>query len=198
MDAERPPKLRTISESETGAQNEAAPLQPAFGVTPLAELVADVIEATGIVPADKLAFVRERARTGSFADALVNEGLAEGSSIARSLASHHNLSVVDIVETGVSDEAAELIPLHVLERVGAIPYALEGDTLRIAVADPQNVHAIDELRLATRYQLEIAVATREDIETEIRRLSRAAEAFGARAILDDEAEDLEQVSADAE
>ena len=194
MDAERPPKLRTISESETGAKNEAAPLQPAFGVNPLAELVADVIEATGIVPADKLAFVRERARTGSFADALANEGLAEGSSIARSIASHHNLSVVDIVETGVSDEAADLIPLHVLERVNAIPYALEGDTLRIAVADPQNVHAIDELRLATRYQLEIAVATREDIETELRRLSRAAEAFGARAILDDEAEELEEVS----
>src|SRR5437588_122546 len=198
MDAERQPKLRTVSESETGAQNDAAPLQPAFGVNPLAELVADVIEATGILPADKLAFVRERARTGSFADALADEGLAEGASIARSIAARHNLPVVDIVETGVSDEAAELIPLHVLERVGAIPYALEGDTLRIGVADPGNVHAIDELRLATRYQLEISVAAREDIENEIRRLARAAEAFGARAVLDDEAAELEEVDEEEE
>jgi type IV pilus assembly protein PilB len=193
MDPERPPMLRTVSGAQPAAQESAAaPLQGAFDVNPLAELVADVVEATGILPADKIAFVRDRARTGSFAQALVEEGLAAGESIARSLALRHNLPLVDIVEKGVSPEAAELIPLHVLERICAIPYAIEGDKLLIAVSDPQNVHALDELRLATRYQLEIAVATRDDIEVEIRRLSRAAEAFGARAMFDDE-EDFEEV-----
>src|SRR6266550_3470640 len=189
MEHERPPMLRTVSGTEDAAQEgAAAPLQGAFDVNPVAELVADIVEATGLLPADKIAFVRDRARTGSFAQALVEEGLAVGSSIARSFALRHNLPLVDIVEHGVSPEAAELIPLHVLERVCAIPYAIEGDKLLIAVSDPQNVHAIDELRLATKYQLEIAVATREDIEVEIRRLSRAAEAFGARAMFDDEEE----------
>jgi type IV pilus assembly protein PilB len=191
MDAERPPQLRTVSEAEGAAQANAAPLQPAFAVNPVAELVADVIEATGILPPDKLAFVRDKARSGSFAQALIDEGLAAGATIARAVASRYNLPVVDIVEAGVAPEAAELIPLHVLERVCAIPYALEGDKLMIAVANPKNVHAIDELRLATRYQLELAVATREDIEGEIRRLSRAAEAFGARAILEEDADDFE-------
>ena len=192
MDAERSPKLRTVAGNDADAESSAAPLQPAFDVNPLAELVADVIEATGLLPADKLAFVRERARSGSFAQALVDQGLAEGASIARTLATRHNMEVVDIVERGVQPEAAEQIPLHVLERIKAIPYAIEGDKLLIAVADPQNVHAIDELRLATRYQLELAVAAPEDIETEVRRLVRAAEAFGARAVLEDE-EDFEEV-----
>ena len=184
--------LRTVSGEQVAAQEgAAAQLQGAFDVNPLAELVADVIEATGILAPDKIAFVRDRARTGSFAQALVEEGLAEGESIARSFALRHNLPVIDIVERGVSPEAAELIPLHVLERVRAIPYAIEGDKLLIAVADPQNVQALDELRLATRYQLEIGVATREDIEVEIRRLSRAAEAFGARAMFDED-EDFEE------
>jgi type IV pilus assembly protein PilB len=196
MEPERPPMLRTVSGAEVAAQEgAAAQLQGAFDVNPLAELVADVVEATGILSADKIAFVRDRARTGSFAQALVEEGLAEGASIARSFALRHNLPVVDIVEHGVSPEAAELIPLHVLERVRAIPYAIEGDKLLIAVSDPQNVQAIDELRLATRYQLEIGVATREDIEVEIRRLSRAAEAFGARAMFDED-EDLEEAEDD--
>jgi type IV pilus assembly protein PilB len=188
MDAERSPKLRTVADSEAAAEPGAPPLQPAFDVNPLAELVADVIEATGLLPADKLAFVRDRARSGSFAAALVEEGLAEGASVARTLATRHNMEVVDIVERGVQHEAAEQIPLHVLERIKAIPYAIEGDKLLIAVADPKNVHAIDELRLATRYQLELAVAAPEDIETEVRRLVRAAEAFGARSVLEDEAE----------
>jgi type IV pilus assembly protein PilB len=197
MDAERSPKLRTVADSEAAAEPGAAALQPAFDVNPLAELVADVIEATGLLPGDKLAFVRERARSGSFAAALVEEGLAEGVSVARTLAARHNMHVVDIVERGVQPEAADQIPLHVLERIKAIPYAIEGDRLLIAVADPKNVHAIDELRLATRYQLELAVAAPEDIETEVRRLVRAAEAFGARAVLEDE-EDFEEVSEEEE
>ncbi|MEP6909994.1 MAG: GspE/PulE family protein [Actinomycetota bacterium] len=187
--------LRTVSGEPGAAQESAAPLQGAFDVNPLAELVADVIEATGILPADKLSFVRDRARTGSFAQALVEEGLAEGVSIARSIAARFNLPVIDIVDIGVSPQAAELIQLHVLERVCAIPYAIEGDKLLIAVADPQNVHAIDELKLATRYQIELAVANRDDIEGEIKRLSRAAEAFGARAMLEED-EEFEEVPDD--
>jgi type IV pilus assembly protein PilB len=193
MASERAPQLRTVSEKTEGdAQEDAAPLQAAFAVNPLAELVADVIEATGLLPPDKLAFARDKARSGSFAQALIDEGLAAGASIARSIAARTNLPLVDVVEIGVSPEAAELIPLHVLERVGAIPYALEGDKLMIAVANPQNVHAIDELRLATRFQLELAVASRDDIEGELRRLSRAAEAFGTRAILDEEEAQFEE------
>jgi type IV pilus assembly protein PilB len=54
-----------------------------------------------------------------------------------------------------------------------------GNTLQIAIADPGNVHAIDELRLATATSSSSGVASREDIENEIRRLARASEAFGA-------------------
>ena len=89
-----------------------------------------------------------------------------------------------------------------LERVVAVPYALDGTTIQVAIADPGNVQAIDELRLATRFQLELGVASREDIENEIRRLARASEAFGARAAIEtrrasaeaeaqEEADDLE-------
>jgi type IV pilus assembly protein PilB len=196
MDQQRPAQLRTVADDEGGVEETASPLQPAFPVNPLAELVADVIEATGLVPADRLAFVREKARTGTFAQALVDEGVAEGATIAKALASKHNLPVVDLVETGISDEAAQAIPLHVLERLVAIPYAVEDGRLRVALADPANVHAIDELRLATRFQLELGVATREDIETEVRRLARAAEAFGARAVLEEDEEGLDEVEED--
>src|SRR5918997_5385705 len=155
----RPAQLRTVEETDSGAAEETAqPLQPAFEVNPLAELVADIIEATALLPPDRLAFVRDKARTSSFAQALVDEGLAEGGTIAKSLAARHNLPLIDVIETGVSPEAAETVPLHVLERLTAIPYALEGDTLKVAIADPANVHAIDELRLATRFQLELGVA----------------------------------------
>jgi type IV pilus assembly protein PilB len=73
------------------------------------------------------------------------------------------------------------LPLHVLERAPALPYALRDDVLYVAIADPTNVQAIDELRLATRYAVEFGVATREEIEEAIRKLARESEAFGLRA-----------------
>ena len=190
MDLKRPSKLRlsgksgaaddTVKSGDPGAQ---AP----FPVNALAELVADLIETTALVSPDRLAAVRGRVKQGgSFAQAVLDEGVATPEGIARTLASRFHLPFLELPVIGVSEEAAKEVPIHVLERVIAMPYALEGGILRIAVADPGNVQAIDELRLATKHQLELAVASREDIETEIRRLVRASEAFGARAAVDEE------------
>jgi type IV pilus assembly protein PilB len=182
MDLKRPNKLRLSGKSgasEAPAGDDAG-LPAGHGVNEVAELVADLIEATGLVSGDRLAAVRGRVKQGgSFAQAVLDEGVATPEGLARTLASRFQLPFIDLPLMGVDEHAAGQIPIHVLERVGALPYALEGNTLRIAVADPGNVHAIDELRLATRYQLELGVASREDIENEIRRMARASEAFGA-------------------
>src|ERR671929_117976 len=187
MEFERPPTLRTGPAEGAEGTPAAPPPAGGFGVNALAELVADLLAATGLVPADKLALVRGRAgQSGSIAQAIVDEGVASGEGIARMLAARHQLPLVDLPLSGVSSEAAKVVPLHVLERIVAIPYAIENGYLRVAVADPANLHGIDELRLATRYPLELAVAPRDDILAEIRRLVRASEAFGARAILEEE------------
>src|SRR3954469_23311036 len=189
MDLKRPNKLRLSGKSETAdapAIGGEGGLPDGFPVNEVAELVADLIEATGLVSGDRLAAVRGRVKQGgSFAQAVLDEGVATAEGLARTLASRFQLQFVDLPLTGVDERAAGEIPIHVLERVGALPYALEGNTLQVAIADPGNVHAIDELRLATRYQLDLGVASREDIENEIRRLARASEAFGAAMDVED-------------
>jgi len=163
------------------------------GVNETAELLADLLAATGLIPDDKLALARGRAGAfGSLAQALVEEGVASTDGIARTLAARYQLPLVDLATVGVDPQAAKAVQLHVLERVAAIPYAIEGDVLRVAVADPGNINGIDELRIATRLTVELAVATRDDVEAEIRRLVRTSEAFGARAALDEEQAQFEE------
>ena len=202
MDIERPANLRTPG-TEPGSAT--TPGGGSLGGAPppinaLAELVADLIAATGLVPADKLAGVRSAAGMGSFAHALVEQNVASSEGLARTLSARYQMPLVDLALTGVADDASGEIALHVLERLAAVPYAIEDGTLRVAVADPGNIQGIDELRLATRYPLELGVAARDDILVELRRLARASEAFGARAAIEDdlaleeeeeEADDLE-------
>jgi type IV pilus assembly protein PilB len=199
MDIERPANLRTPG-TEPGSAT--TPGGGTLGGAPppinaLAELVADLIAATGLVPADKLAGVRSAAGMGSFAHALVEQNVASSEGLARTLSARYQMPLVDLALTGVADDASGEIALHVLERLAAVPYAIEDGTLRIAVADPGNIQGIDELRLATRYPLELGVAARDDILVELRRLARASEAFGARAAIEEDlALEVEEEEAD--
>src|ERR1700749_2351246 len=68
---------------------------PAINET--AELLADLLAATGLIPDDKLALARGRAgSSGSLAQALVDEGVASSDGIARTLAARFQLPLVDL------------------------------------------------------------------------------------------------------
>jgi type IV pilus assembly protein PilB len=191
--SDREPDFPSLRTAGLEAGQSAAPLSTPYGVSESVELVVDLLAATRLVPEDKLAIARGRAQqTRSLAAALVEEGVASSEGIARMLAARHQLPLVDLNLIGLDSFAAQQVPLHVLERVQAIPYAVDNDLLRVAVADPANLHGMDELRLATRYQLDLGVASREDILAAIRKLARASEAFGARAVVAEEEELLEE------
>ncbi len=150
-----------------------------------ADLVADLVAMADIVPSDRLAAARGRAGAGSLAEALRVEGNAQPEGIARSLARRHDLPFIDLRDERVSPDAGELVPLPTLQRVVAIPVARRGDRLRIAVADPSNIHGIDELRLASRHPLEIGVASRDEILVEIGKIERRSEVLETQSALED-------------
>jgi type IV pilus assembly protein PilB len=160
-----------------------------------ADLVAEVLAATGLVEPGPLERARERAGPGgSLAEALVEEGIAPSDAAARALARRTGLPLIDLTTAGASFAAAEALPLRVLQRVVALPYAIEDDRLRIAVADPRDLNAIDELRLASRMPIELAVASRDDILSELKRISRASEMYGGQDAV--EAADTDDIDED--
>ena len=176
------PRLRTKA-VETDGVDGPAPVGGGESV----DLLVDLLGATKLVPADKLARLDERARqTGSFARALVDEGIATSAGIAHRHAVQFRLPLIDFSTTEIDETAMLAIPLRVLERVVAIPYELDDGVLRIAVADPGDVQAIDELRLATPHQLELAVAIRDEIVGELARRARASTATAVPTVLENE------------
>src|SRR5205085_2280213 len=108
MEFERPPTLRT-GPSEGTDDAPATPVPAGgFGVNEVAELVADLLAATGLVPPDKLALVRGRVgQSGSIAQAIVDEGVASGEGIARMRAARHQLPLVDLPLAEVDDLEAD-------------------------------------------------------------------------------------------
>jgi type IV pilus assembly protein PilB len=192
-----PQQPLSLLESRAAEQaGEAAPFEPNEN----AELLADLLEPTGLVSREGLDLALQRAgSSGSFAEALLEAGLGSSDAAARALARRTGLPLVDLTEIGTSFDATEAVPLRVLQRSVAVPYAVEDDRLQIAIADPRDLNAIDELRLASRMPIELAVAPRDEILTELKRLSRASEMYGGRDAVeagDDDAVEEDELAAE--
>jgi type IV pilus assembly protein PilB len=171
------------------------PVTPAPISQLMGELVIDLLETTGLIPEAKFEALREKAKHAPVVQVLIDEGHASSEAIARIVAAQYGLPVVELGSVGIDPLAVEAMPLHVLEQVNALPYAFEDESLCVAIADPQNIHGIDALRLASRHPIALRVAASEEIANELGRLARTAEAFGSRSSFGDVAE-LEVIDED--
>jgi type IV pilus assembly protein PilB len=186
----------TKSGGRASARGGARPLAGARKINELVELLGDLIEATGLVTADKLAQARSDAgASGSLIAALTEKGVIPTARVAEVRASHFHLPLISLSDEKISPDAVASIPIHVLERVVALPYKLSDNRLFVAIADPSDVTGVDELKLATQHHVELGVASSEEILEELQGLQRANETLHAQSAA---LEDVEVVDENAE
>ncbi len=133
---------------------------------------------------------------------LVEEGLVDERVLVRTLAKHSGFQYVELAETTIDPAASGLIPESLARRYGALPYAFADDKLVVAMADPANVIALDDIRAVSGRELIPRVSTRSDIESAISRvagLDTSVADLGDLEIADDvEMQALHEVKAAAE
>ena len=76
---------------------------------------------------------------------------------------------VDLSIMGIDPEIAALIPESVAKRYQVIPIRREQDKVVLAMADPTNILAVDDVQLATGLMVEVVIATESEIERAINR-----------------------------
>jgi type IV pilus assembly protein PilB len=100
---------------------------------------------------------------------LVALGLITTRDLGEALAEQHALDFVDLSEAKLEDEALVLLPESVARRYSAVPVKVENGTLVVAVADPTNILAHDDLRLALDTDIQIVVADAAQLEDAMNR-----------------------------
>jgi type IV pilus assembly protein PilB len=147
-------------------------------------VLTDVIVDLGFVERGAMDEAVEMAHAaGSAAErVLVSTGAITETQLARALAERFGLDHLDLEIYRVDPDAAKLVTPAAIKRYQAVPVAFAGDrTLLVAMSDPANVLAVDDIAVMTGYEVRPAVASSADIDYVLARLDDPAWGSGSGA-----------------
>ena len=136
--------------------------------------ITDVLVELGYVTTEQVdrAISESRAAGRSPEDQLLGEGIIDADQLSRAIAERYGLDYVDLNIYQVDMAAANLVSVSSARRTRAVPVGhVDKETLLLAMADPANVLAVDDIQMATGLNCRVAVAAPEDIEALIARLN---------------------------
>jgi type IV pilus assembly protein PilB len=167
--------------------------------------LGEILVEEGLISAEQLErALLEQSRTDQLLGRiLIDLKMVKESDLMAALAKQIGFRFVDLTDFTIDGSAAMLIPEQVARRYRALPIGFEDARLLVAMADPANLFALDDIRTITGMDLQPVVATAADIESAIRKYSRMDEsvqkmAVEASSAAEDEMADLERAAASLE
>jgi type IV pilus assembly protein PilB len=94
---------------------------------------------------------------------LVELGFVSEKDVLRAHAEQLGIPFLELDRTSVDEDVAKAIPQSVVQRYNAVPIRRSGNRLTVAMADPTNVFALDDIRLITGYEIDPMLAAPDDI-----------------------------------
>ncbi|HQX53947.1 MAG TPA: ATPase, T2SS/T4P/T4SS family [Planctomycetaceae bacterium] len=99
----------------------------------------------------------------------VRMGLVTQAQVTEALAEQWGMPVVNLEETNIQSNVLELVPQTMAEIYKIMPVSLKNNVLTVAMADPQNVAALDDLRNFLGHEIRGAVSSAPEVEAAIAR-----------------------------
>ena len=119
----------------------------------------------GIITEEQLkeALQEQRKKGGSLSRIIYKKGFADEKTLMACLSEQLNIPPINLSKFKISKEVIETIPKTIAKKYSIIPISKMGKTLTIAMLDPLNVFATDDLKSTTGYEIDPVIATEKDI-----------------------------------
>jgi len=135
--------------------------------------------ADGLLTADEATEAQKEASTKriSLVQQLVDVKGIDSASIASAASSEFGVPLLDLKAFDTSQLPEDLVDVKLIQRHHALPLFKRGKRLFIALADPTNLQALDEIKFHTGINTEAIIVDQEVLATAIRRLTEAKDAI---------------------
>jgi len=129
------------------------------------KLIGEILLGKGLITQEQLdeALNVQKNTTEQIGRILVDLGHVSERDVLRAQAEQLGIPFLELDQTSVDEDVAKAIPQSVVQRYNAVPIRRSGNRLTVAMSDPSNVFALDDIRLITGYEIDPILATAEDI-----------------------------------
>jgi general secretion pathway protein E/type IV pilus assembly protein PilB len=148
-------------------------------------LVEKLIEL-GFVTSEQVDPLRAEAEASGhgLVDRLLERKLINPKAVTVAKAAHFGVEVVDLGEMRLEDEVITAVPRHIAKRYRIVPVSKHGSSIAIAMAEPADLGTIDTLHHLLKLDIEVRVASEEEIEAALNRYYGAADDSVGKMIQD--------------
>lgn len=130
----------------------------------------DVLIRNSRLTGEQLAQARERQKSASLEldRVLIELGFVSQKEVTQARAEAENLPFIDLTRHPPERSATQLVPEYLAKKHNVLPVKKDGQRLWVALADPKNIIALDDIRMASRCsQVQPMLAAPDDLENAI-------------------------------
>jgi type IV pilus assembly protein PilB len=136
---------------------------------------------------EALAFQKEQG--GRLGSVLVKLGHISERQLVEGLSQHFGVPAVDLGATEIDEAVVKIIPADIARKYTIVPVAKAGATVTVAMLDPTNVFAMDDVKFMTGYKVEPVVAAETGIRAAIDHYYGSTHAIELKKVMEDLSEE---------
>ena len=130
--------------------------------------LGDLLVETGTITQEQLdrALAKQKECNMKLGEILVDEGIITEDDIAVALSNQLNIEIVDLQNINIDKSVTQLVPVNILKKYTMMPFAFSEsnkNVLRVAMENPLDTYAQEDISIITNYQVEPVVATTRSI-----------------------------------
>lgn len=127
--------------------------------------LAEVLLKKDSISKEKLdeAIKVQKARGGSLSKILVEKGLVNEKELLAIFSQELNITPINLAKYKIDKEIISLVPEKIVRLYHVIPVSKIGNRMTVAMSDPLDIFALDDLKILTKYEIDPVIATDKDI-----------------------------------
>ena len=158
----------------------------------MAERLGELLVKAGQISDQQLkeALAAQREQGGRLGTNLVKMGLVQETALVEFLSKHFKVSAINLSSVEVDDAVVRIIPADVARKYTIMPVSKAGAKVTIAMLDPTNVFAMDDIKFMTGYNVEPVIASETAIRAAIDKYYGTTHAMELKKVMEDLDEDV--------
>ena len=159
----------------------------------MANRFGEILLKTGRISAMQLqeALALQKEQGGRLGSILVKLGHISDHQLVEALSQHFGVPAIDLDGMSIDEVVIKIIPADIARKYTILPVSKAGATVTLAMIDPTNVFAMDDVKFMTGYRVEPVVASESSLRTAIDRYYGTTHSIELKKVMEDLGEETE-------